>query len=90
MMEVTHAPPLAYAVKEKTKEELLEDATLAVKNSTDVNTFVSFLKAFLEAESEHIGRNLSKEHFNLRTAALCAEAYATGQLLLDSIESKTE
>lgn len=89
-MEVTHAPPIAYGVKEKTKEELFEDATLAVKQSNDVKVFTNFLEAFMEAESEHIGKSLSKEDFNLRSASLCAEAYATAQLMLQDIKGKTE
>ena len=87
-MEVTHAPPIAYGVKDKTAEALLEDATLIVKQAPAKGLFIDFLKAFMEAESQHIGKSLSKDNFNLRNASLCAEAYATAQLMLEAIEDK--
>ena len=80
-MEVTHAPPIAYEPKEKTKDELLDDAAKAVRESSEVETFIKYLEAFKEAEREHISNFLTEDNFNLRNASLCAEAYSAAELL---------
>jgi hypothetical protein len=81
MMEVTHAPAIAYEPKEKTKDEILEETAKAVKDSSDKQVFIDYLEAFKEAEREHIENFLTEGNFNLRNASLCAEAYAAAELL---------
>lgn len=71
-------------------EEKLEEATKAVKKARNVKVFIDYLNAFKGAEEEHIQRALNPEDpkdFNLRSAALCAEAYAAAALMVTSIEN---
>lgn len=72
-------------------EERLEEATKAVRKARNVAVFTEFLNAFMAEEEHHIRNSLNPEDqkdFNLRSAALCAEAYAAAQLMLTSIEDK--
>ena len=84
-MEVTHAPAIAYAPKEKTKDEILDEAAKAVKESSDKQVFIDYLEAFKGAEREHIENFLTEDNFNLRNASLCAEAYSAAELMYKSI-----
>lgn len=71
-------------------ESKLEEATKAVKKAKNVKVFIDYLNAFKDAEEEHIQRALNPEDpkdFNLRSAALCAEAYAAAALMVTSIEN---
>lgn len=73
------------------KEKELERLTNLVKVSVDADLFVAFLNAFKDAEEEHIRKALNPEDpkdFNLRSAALCAEAYATADLMVGMIQAK--
>lgn len=71
-------------------EEKLEEATEAVKKARNVKVFIDYLNAFKAAEEDHIRKSLNPEDpkdFNLRSAALCAEAYAAAELMVKSIEN---
>lgn len=73
------------------KEKQLDDSALAVKKARNVNVFIEFLKAFKEAEEEHIRSALNPEDpkdFNLRQASLCAEAYAAADLMHKMVSKK--
>ena len=85
MMEVTHAPAIAYEPKEKTRDELLDIAANTVKKSPDKQVFIDYLEAFKEAERGHIENFLTEDNFNLRNASLCAEAYSAAELMYKSI-----
>ena len=63
-------------------EVRLRNAAKALKDNELV---AEFLEAFKADEETHIGKFLSKEDFNLRSAALCAEAYSVAQLMLNTI-----
>lgn len=70
------------------KEKELQRLASIVKVSVDYDLFVSFLEAFKSAEEEHIRKALNPEDpkdFNLRNAALCAEAYAAADLMLTTL-----
>ena len=59
-----------------------------VKKSKDLEKFLDFLKAFKTEEEEHIRKALNPEDpkdFNLRSASLCAEAFATADLMIRNI-----
>ena len=73
------------------KEKELERLAKLVKNSVDFNLFESYFEAFKSAEEEHIRAALNPEdskEFNLRSAALCAEAYAAADLMLSTIKNQ--
>ncbi len=65
--------------------EALTKATKAVAKSKDLQKFLDFLEAFKADESSHIQGCFNDEKWDIRTAALCAEAYATAQLLIQTI-----
>lgn len=71
-------------------EEELDQAAKTVKDSEDSELFLKFLEAFKAAESEHISKSLNPEDpkdFNLRSANLCAEAYAAADLMIKIINN---
>ena len=73
------------------KEKELERLASLVKVSVDHDLFTAFLDAFKEAEEEHIRKALNPEDpkdFNLRSASLCAEAYAAADLMLTTIKGE--
>jgi hypothetical protein len=73
------------------KEKELERLANLVKSSADFELFESFIEAFKSAEEEHIRKALNPEDpkdFNLRSAALCAEAYAAADLMLSTIKGE--
>ena len=73
------------------KEEELKKAGELVKKSKDYKIFESFIEAFKSAEEQHIRDLLNPEDpkdFNLRGAAVCAEAYAGAELMLSFIKDK--
>jgi hypothetical protein len=56
-----------------------------IKKSKDLKKFLNFLEAFKVEEEGHIRKALNPEDekdFNLRSAGLCNEAYATAQLMV--------
>jgi hypothetical protein len=66
----------------------LEEATKAVRKTKNLKVFLEFLEAFKQEEEEHIRKALNPEDpkdFNLRSASLCAEAYAAAQLMYTSL-----
>ena len=65
---------------------MLEEATAKVKKAKNKQVFIDFLQAFMDEEEQHIGKHLSAEDFNLRSASLCAEAYAAAHLMKDMIQ----
>jgi len=73
------------------KEKELDRLAKLVKFSTDFELFESFIEAFKSAEEVHIRKALKPEDpndFNLRSAALCAEAYAAADLMLSTIKGE--
>ena len=59
-----------------------------IKESKDLQKFLDFLTAFKLEEEEHIRKALNPEDpkdFNLRGASLCAEAFATADLMIRKI-----
>lgn len=67
----------------------LEKEIEAIKKSNDLQKFLDFLEAFKVEEEKHIRNALNPEDpkdFNLRSANLCAEAYATADLMINSIK----
>jgi hypothetical protein len=65
--------------------ETLTKATKAVVKSKDLQKFLDFLEAFKLDEASHIDGCFKDNKWDIRTAALCAEAYSTAQLLIQSI-----
>ena len=66
----------------------MEKETEALKKSKDLKKFLNFLEAFKAEEGKHIQAALNPEDqkdFNLRSANLCAEAYATADLMIKTI-----
>lgn len=67
----------------------LEKEIEAIKKSNDLQKFLDFLEAFKVEEEKHIRNALNPEDpkdFDLRSANLCAEAYATADLMINSIK----
>lgn len=71
-------------MSDETKEALAK-ATKAVAKSKDVQKFIDFLEAFKLDESSHIQDCFKENNWDIRTAALCAEAYAAAQLMITTI-----
>lgn len=65
---------------------MLEEAAQKIKEAKNKELFIDFLQAFMDEEEQHINKHLSAEDFNLRTASLCAEAYAAARLMKDMLE----
>ena len=65
--------------------EALAKATNAVAKSKDVQKFLDFLEAFKLDEASHIEHCFKDNQWDIRTAALCAEAYATAELMITTI-----
>lgn len=65
---------------------MLEEATEKIKKANNRQLFTDFLQAFMDEEEQHISKHLSTEEFNLRSASLCAEAYAAAHLMKEMIE----
>jgi hypothetical protein len=65
----------------------LEEAAAKVRKTKNKQVFIDFLQAFMDEEEAHIRKFLSTEDFNIRSASLCAEAYAAGQLMKNTIEA---
>lgn len=65
-------------------EEALVDLAQKVNESKSINLFLEFLEKFKEVEAEHIQNLLSKS--DIRSANLCAEAYATADLIITTIK----
>lgn len=66
----------------------MEKETEIVKKSKDLQKFLDFLIAFKTEEEDHIRKALNPEDpkdFNLRAAGLCAEAFATADLMIRNI-----
>ena len=63
----------------------LTKATKAVAKSKDLQKFVDFLEAFKADEASHIEGCFKDGKWEIRTAALCAEAYSAAQLMIESI-----
>ena len=69
----------------------MEKEIEAIKKSNDLQKFLDFLEAFKVEEEKHIRNALNPEDpkdFNLRSAALCAEAYAAADLMLLTIKGE--
>jgi hypothetical protein len=64
----------------------LETATAKVSKAKNKQIFIDFLQAFMDKEEVHIREFLSSEKLNLRTAALCAEAYTAALSMKSMIE----
>lgn len=64
----------------------LEEAAAKVHKTKNKQVFIDYLQAFMDEEETHIRKFLSTEDFNLRSASLCAEAYAAAQLMKSQIE----
>lgn len=65
-------------------KDALEEATKAVRKAKNLKVFLEFLDAFKQEEESHIRKALNPEDpkdFNLRSANLCAEAYAAAELM---------
>lgn len=65
----------------------LEEAAAEVNKADNKQVFIDYLDAFMQEEETHIKKFLSAETFNLRSASLCAEAYAAAQLMKSQIEN---
>ena len=65
--------------------EALTKATKIVAKSKDLQKFVDFLEAFKADEASHIQGCFKDDKWDIRTAALCAEAYSAAQLMIESI-----
>ena len=65
---------------------MLEEAASKVKKTENKQVFIDFLQAFMDEEEQHINKSLSTEDFNLRSASLCAEAYAAASLMKGMID----
>jgi hypothetical protein len=88
---VTHRLKMRIILTMNKLEKALDNAALAVKKTRNVDVFIKFLKAFKEAEEEHIRNALNpkdSKDFNLRQANLCAEAYAAADLMHQMITKK--
>lgn len=68
-------------------EVLLDEAASKLIGNDEVT---EFLNAFKKAEEEHINNFLGKDNFNLRSAALCAEAYSVAELMLTIIKESNK
>jgi hypothetical protein len=69
-------------------EEKLNLSVQVVKMSKDVSAFKTFLQSYIDCEIEHIQSSLSKEDSpDIRSAALCYEAFATAKALLELIDA---
>jgi hypothetical protein len=68
----------------------LEKATVKVYKTKNKQVFIDYLQAFMDEEETHIRKFLNTEEFNLRAAALCAEAYAAAQLMKSQIEHEKQ
>ena len=66
-------------------EEALSKASKAVAKSKDLQKFLDFLEAFKLNESDHIQNCFKDDKWEIRTAALCAEAYSAAQLMIQTI-----
>lgn len=66
------------------KEEELTELAIKVSQSSAIDLFCEFLEKFKEVEAEHI--QLLIEKSDVRAASLCAEAYATIELVLKKLE----
>ena len=71
-------------MSDETKETLTK-ATKAVAKSKDVQKFLDFLEAFKLDEFSHIKDCFKDDNWDIRTAALCAEAYAAADLMMKTI-----
>ncbi len=72
-------------------KKALEEAGKAVRKVKNLKVFTDFLEAFKADEESHIKNFLNPEDpkdFNLRSAALCAEAYSVAQLMLTIIKDE--
>ena len=67
--------------------EILTKATNAVAKSKDLQKFIDFLEAFRADEFSHVENCFKGDKLDIRTAALCAEAYATADLMIKNIGS---
>jgi hypothetical protein len=65
--------------------EALDKATKVVAKSKDLQKFMDFLEAFKADEASHIEDCFKDGKWDVRTAALCAEAYSAAQLMIESI-----
>jgi hypothetical protein len=65
--------------------EALTKATKVVAKSKDLQKFMDFLEAFKADEASHIEDCFKDGKWDIRTAALCAEAYSAAQLMIESI-----
>lgn len=63
----------------------LTKATKAVAKSKDLQKFLDFLEAFKADEASHIESCFKDGKWDIRTAALCSEAYSAAQLMIESI-----
>lgn len=66
---------------------MLEEAAAKVGKAKNKKVFLDYLDAFMSEEEDHIRKFLSAEDFNIRSASLCAEAYAAAQLMKTQIEA---
>lgn len=64
----------------------LEEAAAKVHKARNKQVFIDYLQAFMDEEETHIRKFLNTEEFNLRSASLCAEAYAAAQLMKSQVE----
>jgi len=65
----------------------LEEATAKVRKAKNKQVFIDYLQAFMDKEEIHIREYLSSEKLNLRTAALCAEAYGAALTMRNQIQN---
>ena len=72
-------------------KDKLDQATQAVRKARNSKVFLDFLEAFKQEEELHINNALNPEDpkdFNLRSASLCAEAYAAASLMSQMIKGE--
>lgn len=71
-------------MSEETTAALAKAAEI-VSKSKDIQKFLDFLEAFKLDQSSHIQGCFKEDSWNIRTAALCAEAYAAADLMIRTI-----
>jgi hypothetical protein len=74
-------------MSEETETALIKAAKIVTK-SKDLQKFLDFLEAFKADENNHIQSCFTEEKSDLRSAALCAEAYAAADLMVQTLTPK--
>lgn len=69
-------------------EEQLKELAKNVSDSRSYELFIEFLEKFKEVEAEHIQSLLTKN--DLRSANLCAEAYGTIELIIQTLSGDSD